>query len=66
MRKMGRMRLPWNVYENTRLSLMYPGMLLINIEVSLISRQETGWMRDLIGGFTARAKTLTLRPLPTL
>jgi hypothetical protein len=35
MRKMGQMRLTWNVYENKRVNLLYPGMLLINILVSL-------------------------------
>jgi hypothetical protein len=35
MRKMGQMRLPWNVYENTSLNSFYPGMLLINIGVLL-------------------------------
>jgi hypothetical protein len=38
MRKMGRMRLPWNVYENRGLNDIYPGMLLINMVVSLFSR----------------------------
>jgi hypothetical protein len=30
MRKMGQTRLPWNVYENKQVNLIYPGMLLIN------------------------------------
>ena len=30
MRKMGQMRIPWNVIENNQLSLIYPGMLLKN------------------------------------
>jgi hypothetical protein len=34
LRKMGQMRLPWNVYENTAFNLIYPGMLLINMAVS--------------------------------
>ena len=33
MRKMGQMRLPWNVFENKKLNLIYPGILLINIVV---------------------------------
>ena len=41
MRKMGKMRLPWNVYENKELSPDYPGMLLINMAVSSFSRVET-------------------------
>ena len=41
MRKMGQMRIPWNVYENTQLNLTYPGMLLINIGLVPFAPVET-------------------------
>jgi hypothetical protein len=34
MRKMGQMRLPWNVSENKGVNSAYPGILLINIVVN--------------------------------
>jgi len=42
MRKMGQMRIPWNVYENKQLNLIYPGMLLINKAVSRFSYGSFG------------------------
>jgi len=34
MRKMGQMRIPWNVYENTRVSRSIPGMSMTEKELS--------------------------------
>ena len=43
MRKMGQMRIPRNVYENTSTYNFYPGMLLINKVVKMKSGLLKGW-----------------------